>query len=99
MRKQEQEALRRLEQALLEAEQPGEVPEDELYALDDSWQELSETNYEIYNTDDTDVDMDDYSEEVYRGRSGSPLGALLMVLTMILLAVFILWLLKFLGVI
>lgn len=99
MRKQEQENLRRLEEALLEAEQPKDFPDEELYVLEDSWQEISDTDYEIYNTDDSDVDMDEYSEEVYRGRSGSSLWVLLMVLTMVLLAVFILWLLKFLGVI
>lgn len=98
MRKQEQENLRRLEEALMAAEPSKEVPEEELYMLEDSWQDLSDTDYEIYNTDDPDVDMTDYSEDVYRGRSRSSLGVLLVV-TLFLLAAVVLWLLKLLGVI
>ena len=92
MRKDQQEALRRLEEALLEQETPP--------ARDDSDQWLEEFytepahDYTAYNADRTDVDMDVYSREVEAGRRRS--GCLVwtaVILTAVLCALigFLLW--------
>ena len=96
MRKDQEEALRRLEAALMEAEE--EIPADETEFLDDTWAELSNTDYDIYNTDDTDVDLTSYSEEVHRGRRSGALSVVLTLLTLLALSAAILWLLRFMGV-
>ena len=96
MKKQELEALRRLEAALLE--QPSEDEPEEI-EIDDSWMELSGSEYEIYNTDDADVDMENYSEEVHQGSQRTPFLSFLLVISLLLLVVSIGILLKFLGVI
>lgn len=96
MKKQELEALRRLEAALLE-QPPEESPADD--AIDDTWVELAGSEYDVYNTDDADVDMETYSEEVHRGSQRTPFLSFLMVVSLLLLAVSIGILLKFLGVI
>ena len=96
MKKQELEALRRLEAALLE-QPPEEAPTDD--AIDDTWVELAGSEYDVYNTDDADVDMETYSEEVHRGSQRTPFLSFLMVVSLLLLAVSIGILLKFLGVI
>ena len=62
MRKQQQKELRRLEEALLEVEDTEELfdPEEEL-----DWEDVEiPEDYEFYNTDDVDVDLEDYSDEV-----------------------------------
>ena len=97
MRKREQEELRRLEAALLESEYQDEIPVDELDLLDDTWQEVTDVRYDMYNTDYTDVDLDDYSEDIHRGRRNSALP-LVAVLAIAALIAMIAWLLKFLGV-
>lgn len=88
--------LRRLEEALME---------DEDLAFDfsqtpsvKSRQANSVPVCKAINTDRTDVDMDAYSEDVHRGKSGGILGGLLTMGCMLLLAAGILLLLKFLGV-
>lgn len=96
MKKQELEALRRLEAALLE-QPPEEAPADD--EIDDTWVELAGSEYDVYNTDDADVDMETYSEEVHRGSQRTPFLSFLMVVSLLLLAVSIGILLKFLGVI
>ena len=75
-----------------------EQPADELDVLEDSWQDVSDTHYDIYNTDDTDVDMDVYSEDVHRGRQSSVLPTIATLLALAALSATILWLLKILGV-
>lgn len=98
MGKREQEELRRLEAALLESEYQDETPVDELDLLEDTWQEVTDVRYDMYNADYADVDLDDYSEDIYRGRrsnSALPLVAMLSIATLIAM---IAWLLKFLGV-
>lgn len=108
MRKQEQEALRRLEAALMEQERPKEIPLEEDEAF---WQELNnidcdvdydidgDVDYDVYNTDDTDVDLDDYSEDVHRGSQSNSFVTVFMIFSLLLLAAAIFILLRFLGVI
>lgn len=99
MRKQELEALRRLEAALLEQEPAEETAVDTEAFLDETWLELSPSDYDIYNTDASDVDMDAYSEEVHRGSQRSPLLSFLIVVSLLLLAAAIWILLRFLEVV
>ena len=94
MRKQQQAELRRLEEALMAED----LPEDAAPILDETWLEYTEQDYEIYNTDDTDVDLDVYSDDVHEGGSQKGMGAL-VILTLLLLLAVIVFLLKFLGVI
>ena len=98
MRKQQQKELRRLEEALMKAEFPQEAfPADPEMELE--WDELeADQSYDVYNTDDVDVDLEEYSENVHEGRHSSGLGIVLTMLCMIALSVGILCLLKFLGV-
>ena len=93
MRKNQQQELRRLEDALMETEFANEWD-----APNKTWQSFSETNYNSYNTDDVDVDMNAYSEEVYRERSGSGLSVFLTMVAMVALSLCILILLKITGV-
>lgn len=103
MRKQEQEALRRLEAALMEQERTKEIPMEEDEDLEVIWQELADVDYDvdydIYNTDDTDVDLDDYSEDVHRGSQKNSFLTIFMIFSLLLLAVAIFVLIRFLGVI
>ena len=95
MRKRDEKELRRLEQALLEEEA---MQEDSEYIPESDWQQDDDLDYEIYNTDDTDVDLAEYSEEVYRERSGNGVAVLVTMLCMVIICVLILVLLKYLGV-
>lgn len=97
MRKREREELRRLEEALMEPEL-AEMPANEMDILEDSWQEVSDVSYDIYNTDDTDVDLEVYSEDVHRGRQSNALSTIITLLALAALSAAILWLLNFLGV-
>lgn len=97
MRKQEREELRRLEEALLEPEFI-ETPADERAVLEESWQEISDVPYDIYNTDEADVDLDAYSEDVHRGRRTNMLPVIITLLALIALSAMVLWLLQYLGV-
>ena len=93
MRKQQQAELRRLEEALMAED----LPEDAAPILEETWQEYADRDCEIYNTDNTDVDMDTYSEQVHIGSSRKGAG-ILFVLTLLLLMAVIIYFLKFLGV-
>lgn len=95
MGKREDAELRRLEEALLEAEN---MKESSKATPEPVWQQDDDLDYDVYNTDDADVDMEEYSDAVYRERSGNGLSVLLTMLCMGLLSVFILILLKYLGV-
>lgn len=90
MGKRQQEELRRLEEALLESEYENDVPGFSAHA--------NAVDPDMYNTDDADVDMDAYSEEVHRGPNHGGLSVVLTMLTMVLLSAAILLFLKFLGV-
>lgn len=98
MRRQQEKELRRLEEALLEAEDPQEAfSAEEEMKLD--WEASDEDVYcDVYNSDDVDVDMDAYSEDVHQGAGGSGLGVFLTMLAMVALSGCILMLLKYLGV-
>ena len=90
MRKDQQEELRRLEKALLEAdaqeaEDSWEVTEEE---TDDWLEEIFRDgegdipDFVSYNTDATDVDMDSYSQEVLGSeeRGGCAIGVFLVLI-------------------
>ena len=93
MRKQQQAELRRLEEALMAED----LPEDAAPILDKTWLEYTAQDYEIYNTDSTDVDMDTFRDDVHAGSPRKGVGVL-VVLTLLLLVAAIVFLLKFLGV-
>lgn len=62
MRKDQREELRRLEEALLEPEEAEDWQEDS-----DLWLEQTYSapgDFQVYNTDTTDVDLEEFSEAV-----------------------------------
>ena len=91
MGKRQQEELRRLEEALLASDDRQELPD---------WgsRASQKDSYAVYNTDESDVDLDAYSEDVYRGRSRNGVNFLLTMLGMVALSACILILFKLLGV-
>ena len=103
VRKQEDAELRRLEQALLEdAPQAEEEPDwvEEYYeeVCPDREAETPDS-FTVTNTDRVDVDLEDYSEEVYRRKQGGCLiPGLITLLALSVLTAMILWLLQYLGV-
>lgn len=89
-RRQDKE-LRRLEEALMESDDTQKAP--------GFWNNLSEKDaYIVFNTDEADVDLDEYSEEVHSGKKNGALSAALTMLAMAALSAAILLLLKILGV-
>jgi len=105
MRKDQREALQRLEQALLEAdaqeaEDSWEVTEEETDDwLEDIFREGEESpDYEVYNTDEADVDMESYSEAVSQvpERGGCAIGVFLVLI--VVLGCATLWFLKKWGI-
>ena len=108
MRKHQEEELRWLEQALLDDAREEEFPveEDPLEWVDEFYEDVVEATghtppheFTVRNTDDVDVDLDTYSEEVYRGkRGGCLIPGLITVLALSLLTAMVLWLLQYLGV-
>ena len=82
--------LRRLEEALMEEE-------EQMLNFPQTSDGNAAPVYRAVNTDRADVDLDAYSEEVHRGKSGG-LGGVLTMLGMILLSAGILLLLKIWGV-
>ena len=98
MGKNQQKELRRLEEALME-----ESDLDSFYSYQHGqatqrWQAVSMPDPNGRNNDRVDVDMDEYSQQVYEGRSRGGLGVLITMLAMVALAACILILFKFLGV-
>ena len=105
MKKQEQEALERLEKALMEDPLYEEVPqeEDPLEWVEEFYEDVAEetppADFTVHNTDDVDVDLEDYSEEVYRAKRGGCLvPGLITLLALCVLTAMVLWLLQYLGV-
>ena len=105
MRKKEEEVLRQLEKALLEDLQEEEIPQeedptewvDEYY--DDLEEEILPPDFTVRNSDRVDVDLDDYSEEVYQAKKGGCLiPGLITLLALCVLAAMVLWLLQYLEV-
>ena len=104
MRKQEEEELRRLEKALLEDPdlEESDQEEDPLDWVEDFYDDIGDTvpqDFTVRNTDDVDVDIEDYSEDVYRAkRGGCLIPGLITVLALCVLTAMVLWLLQYLGV-
>ena len=97
MNKKEQEELRRLEEALMETDVFDEELIDEIDLLEDTWQDIADLSPDIYNADDSDVDLDDYSQTVQTANR-QPASGILVALILILSAVVVFCLLKILGV-
>lgn len=95
MTNRQQKELQRLEKALLEAEE--ETFED-AYEDEEDFSQTQVFDYDAYNTDDTDVDMDEYILQVQEDSPGSGLGVVLTMLVMVALSACIFILLKYLGV-
>ena len=87
MRKSQQRELERLERALMEEE------DTDLYFGEDA-----PAGYDMYNADEADVDLEDYSEEVYGRESGRRTSVAVTMVAMVALAACILVLLQMLGV-
>ena len=96
MRRAQEKELRRLEEALMEAEYPQEAFPADSDEMELDWENYEE--YDVYNTDDVDVDMDAYSEEVHQGKRGNGLSVVITMVAMVALSAGILFLLKYLGV-
>ena len=91
MGKRQEIELRRLEEALLESDEMRETP--------GFWKNPpANGDHIVFNTDETDVDLDAFSEEVHRGKPGSALSVVLTMFAMLALSAAILILLKVLGV-
>ena len=106
MRKDQQEELRRLEQALLEAdaqeaEDSWEVTEEDADDwLEDIYREFEEEPAvcDVYNTDEVDVDMESYSEAVSQApeQGGCAIGVFFVLIAVLGCAT--LWFLKKWGI-
>ena len=95
MRKSQQKELQRLEEALLEDTFDNNYSQR---SCGKTPRTFSDDHYSAYNTDESDVDMDSYSEEVYQEPAGRGLSVFLTMLLMLLLAAGVLVLLKIMGV-
>ena len=91
--------LERLQQALLEEEESSSAQDDTPLELET---DIADTEYyrnyagtvRVYNTDRTDVDLEEYSREVYKARRpGLTILVCLLILLTGVLAVLVLWLL------
>ena len=91
MGKRQQAELRRLEKALLETDTQNALP-------DFGRNEPKINAHTIYNTDETDVDLEEYSDEVQKEPTGGAASVIVTMLVMILLSAGIFLLLKVLGV-
>ena len=93
-----QEELARLEQALWEEDAEDELPEEEeLYEdQEEFYQEAPPRRFRAYNADDCDGDLEEYSDEVYKGRSGvSGLVITALLLSVGILGVMVWFLLRY----
>ena len=93
------EELDRLEAALLDADNEDTAPDEEEFFEEEEEADAPLPDFDAYNSDVTDEDLEEYSETVYDGGRRSPLGALavvLVLLTGVLLAL-AWWLLKYGG--
>lgn len=99
MRRETQQELERLQQALLEEEEAASTQDDTPLELET---DIADTEYyrnyagtvRVYNTDRTDVDLEEYSRKVYKARRpGLTILVCLLILLTGVLAVLVLWLL------
>ena len=98
MGKNQQEELRRLEEALMEESDLDGFDSYQYGQATQRWQAVSMPEPKGKNNDRVDVDMDAYSREVYQGHSRGGMGILMTMLAMVALSVCILIVLKLLGV-
>lgn len=98
MSKQQRDELRRLEEALMEDSDLADFDDFGYGQQNSQWQSVSIPDSNGRNTDRTDVDMDAYSEDVYRGGSRKGVSFLLTMLAMVAISACILILFKLLGV-
>ena len=82
MGRQQQDELRRLEEALMEDLGLEDIDFFSDKQMTQKWQPVSVSDYGQGNTDQTDVDLQAYSEEVYRGRSRTGWGVCATMLSM-----------------
>lgn len=104
MHKDQKEELERLEAALMEMDQPEEPEEEDMDQwLEDLFADEEDDcveSYDVYNTDDTDVELEEYSQDVHEGRRGGGcLIPILLFLTLVLCALvgFMLWKMGVIG--
>lgn len=92
------EELDRLEAALQEEDEEEEY-EDEDEEYEEEEEESTLPDFDAYNSDITDDDLEEFSEAVYEGRKKSRLGLLAFILVVLCLVLFALaWcLLKYGG--
>ena len=98
MSKQQRDELRRLEEALMEDSDLADFDDFGYGRQNSQWQSVSMPDSNGRNTDRTDVDLDAYSEDVYRGGSRKGVSFLLTMLAMVAISACILILFKLLGV-
>ena len=98
MSKQQRDELRRLEEALMEDSDLADFDDFGYGQQNSQWQSVSIPDSNGRNTDRTDVDLDAYSEDVYRGGSRKGVSFLLTMLAMVAISACILILFKLLGV-
>ena len=96
------EELARLEAALMESEGEEETPSEEEEFFEEEEYEEEEKylpDFDAYNNDTTDEDLEQFSETVYQGHKSGPLGLLAVVLVLLCLVLFALawWLMKYGG--
>lgn len=98
MHEDTKQELERLERALLE-EETVVIPRDD--ALLDACEEQESENVQIYNTDRTDTDLEEFSDAVMEGESKSLMGLVITaaVLTAAVAGVLIFWLIRYGGLI
>ena len=98
MHKDQRQELERLQEALLETQDPWLEEEDEEEWVEEFYEHES-IHCDVYNADDTDVDLDEYSDAVHEGHhSGGCLVPIMIFLTLVLCAL-VGWFLWKLGVI
>ena len=93
------EELDRLEAALLESDEEAETLTEDEEFLDEEEAEQPLPDFDAYNSDVTDEDLEAYSETVYEGGSRNRLGLLAVALALLSVVLFVLawWLLKYGG--
>lgn len=84
------EELDRLEAALQEAEEEEEFSEEEEYEEEDDEEDVEDDlpDFDAYNSDVTDEDLEEFSDAVYEGGKKSRLGLLAFMLAMLCILLF-----------
>ena len=100
MKRDQEEELKRLEEALMEDMhwETAESEEDSMDWVEELFAE-DPVSCDIYNTDDTDVDFEAFSQQVQAGKQNNWFPTLLFLTSLVLLVLIVLWFLRYLGVI